>query len=405
VKENKKVKEKIYTRDIILILIACLLYMGSLQMVMPLLAGFTGELGGSGVIMGMICAMVFYVSIVLRPIAGRLVDKYSKFTLAIIGLTFMLIGPVCYLLAKSYVVVIIGRAITGVGYALSSISLTTWISLLMPKKHVGRGMGMFGMMNAIAMAISPYFSINLKAWFGYKAAFALATAFVTTAIILVLLVKDKKNPVEDDKVETTPVKLEKKKFQIMDFKIAYIAIITLLFSIPQMGNQAFLLKYTETMNLPLNTSLYFPIYATVLFLLRTLIKDLFDTVKFSKFMYIGCACTICAMACFTFMKSNFLLYLAGIFMSGSFGLMTSVCQAEALRNAGPGKRGLANSTYYIGLDGGSAFGSQLGGIIYQTMPLQYFYPTLAAVVPLVLLTYGIHILVVKVKANKLKTIA
>ncbi len=395
-----KKKEKIYSRDIILILAACFLYMGSIQMVTPLIAGFTGELGGSGTIMGLICGLFFYVSLVMRPVSGNMADKFSKFKLAILGLTCMIIGPVGYFLAKSYVVVVICRVINGIGYAFCSVSLTTWISLLMPKEHIGRGMGMFGMMNAIAMAVSPFISIHLYQWFGYRVAFIAAACFATISLILILSVKNKQDPKDEDAPALDNRPKEKKKVMLVYPKIIYIAGIMLLFAIPQMANQGFLLKYAERRMLDLETSLYFTVYAVVLFVMRMFIKDLFDTVSFKKFLFIGCACTTCAMACFTFMKGNVLLFAAAFFMSGSFGLMNSVCQSNAIKEAGPGKRGIANSTFYIGQDMGSAFGTTLAGVIYDNLPIEYFYPVLELTVPLALLIYLCHTIVVKSKAKK-----
>lgn len=38
---------------------------------------------------------------------------------------------------------------------------------------------------------------------------------------------------------------------------------------------------------------------------------------------------------------------AALFMAGGYGIMCSVCQSTAILLAGPERRGLANSTYYI----------------------------------------------------------
>lgn len=72
-----------------------------------------------------------------------------------------------------------------------------------------------------------------------------------------------------------------------------------------------------------------------------------------------------SMALLAVMRSTFVMLLAAVFMSGGYGVMCSVCQSTAILLAGSGKCGLANSTYYIGLDLGMALGPILGGVLDQ----------------------------------------
>ena len=69
--------------------------------------------------------------------------------------------------------------------------------------------------------------------------------------------------------------------------------------------------------------------------------------------------------------------------------MCSVCQSRAILLAGPGRRGLANSTYYLGFDCGMAFGPMLGGVLYGAVDVRWFYPVLMLSVPLCLASYGL----------------
>lgn len=78
------------------------------------------------------------------------------------------------------------------------------------------------------------------------------------------------------------------------------------------------------------------------------------------------------------------------FYAGGYGMMCSACQSKAILLAGEGKRGLANSTYYIGLDLGMSLGPMLGGVLYGNVSIQMFYPVLALTVPLGLAVYRIN---------------
>ena len=82
------------------------------------------------------------------------------------------------------------------------------------------------------------------------------------------------------------------------------------------------------------------------------------------------------------MKNNLQMFFAALFMAGGYGVMSSVCQSTAILLAGKERRGLANSTYYIGLDLGMTLGPIIGGFLYGHMELSLFYPMLLLTVPL-----------------------
>lgn len=90
------------------------------------------------------------------------------------------------------------------------------------------------------------------------------------------------------------------------------------------------------------------------------------------------------------MQNNLVLFVAAAFMAGGYGIMCSVCQSTAILLVGEEKRGLANSTYYIGFDLGMALGPIIGGFLYGHVPLAYFYPILAICVPASVLVYALN---------------
>ena len=64
-------------------------------------------------------------------------------------------------------------------------------------------------------------------------------------------------------------------------------------------------------------------------------------------------------------------------------------QSTAILLSGRGKRGVANSTYYAGLDLGMALGPFLGGILHDAVPNIYFYPCLMICIPISILVFVI----------------
>ena len=147
--------QHIYSRDVVLILIASFFYMASSMLVTPLITGFAGSLGAGGVLMGLVGGLSNFCSLMCRPAVGNLADRISKRRLSTVGALLMLAGYLGYVAAHNNAVVVLARVAQGVGFACCSVCMSTWMSDLLPRDRIGSGMGMYGTMNALSMAIGP----------------------------------------------------------------------------------------------------------------------------------------------------------------------------------------------------------------------------------------------------------
>ena len=374
---------KLLTRDISLILAASFFYMACPMMVTPLIAGFSESLGASAVLMGLVGGMMNVVSLCCRPFVGNLADKISKYRLSTIGSLLMIVACVGYIFAPTPAVVVGARIINGVGFSLCSVCMATWISSLLPKERVGAGMGLYGTMNALAMAIAPALGIAVYGSLGYRAAFVLATVLAVAVVVTVQLVHDKGEVVQ----KSAPAK-GRGSFVARDVLPAA-AIIT-LFAIPYCATQSFLVSYIAARDLAVHAGWFFPLYAIILLVLRLSLADLFDKKPFVFFLAGSSVSALIAILLLAVMQNNLVLFVAAAFMAGGYGIMCSVCQSTAILLVGEEKRGLANSTYYIGFDLGMALGPIIGGFLYGHVPLAYFYPVLALCVPASVIVYVLN---------------
>lgn len=372
-------KDTPFGRDVILILIASFFYMACVMLVNPLIAGFAGDLGASAALMGLIGGLTNICSLFCRPFVGNLADTVSKYKLALVGIVLMVASCGCYVLASSPVVVILARLVNGVGYACCSVCLSTWMSNLLPREKIGSGMGLYGTVNALSAAVAPAVGVAVYERVGYRAAFAVATASAAMTALLLQFVKDRGLPVRQSS--------RSGRLELAEPRAVPIALIIMLFSMPYCATQTFLVSYLEALALPLSASLFFPVYAAMLLLLRLSLRSQFDKKPFAFFMLLCSASALLSIWLLAWARNYPVLFLAAIFMAGGYGLMCSVSQSTAILLAGPERRGLANGTYYIGLDLGMALGPILGGVLYGGLPIAAFYPVLSLAVPAGLLVF------------------
>lgn len=387
-------RRNLYSKDIMLVLAATFFYMASPMLVTPLITGFTESIGASAALMGLVGGLMNLVSLFCRPIAGNLADWISKYKLSFIGAVFMTAACVGYIFAPNEVVVIIARIINGFGFACCSVCMATWMSNMLPKEKIGSGMGVYGTMNALAMAVAPAIGVSAYQAFGYRVSFVIALVFSLAIIVVIQFTGDKGEPEtenadagENGSDAGDAVGRQRRKLELIDVKVIPIALIIMLFAIPYCATQSFLVTYAEVRGLHVSVSLFFPAYAAVLIVLRLSLRNLFDKLPFRIFLLSSALSELLAILLLTIMKNNAVMLLASCFLAGGYGIMSSVCQSTAILLAGREKRGLANSTYYIGLDLGMTLGPMIGGALYGWLDIGWFYPVLMVTMPLAGVVY------------------
>lgn len=161
---------------------ASFFFMFSTMFVNPLINGYAKELGASSAFAGIIVGIMSLAAMFLRPVAGNLTDKFSKYRLSFIGGALIFVGVMGYVLTPSSGWLLLFRLINGTGYVLCTVCMTTWLAFLVPRQHVGEAMGFYGLMNALAMALAPAVSINIYQKIGYR------TSLVASAVSALLMI-------------------------------------------------------------------------------------------------------------------------------------------------------------------------------------------------------------------------
>ncbi|MCT7828652.1 MAG: MFS transporter [Lactobacillus crispatus] len=375
-------RKSIYTKDVVLVMAASFFFMFSTMFVNPLINGYAKELGASSAFAGIIVGIMSLAAMFLRPVAGNLTDKFSKYRLSFIGGALIFVGVMGYVLTPSSGWLLLFRLINGTGYVLCTVCMTTWLAFLVPRQHVGEAMGFYGLMNALAMALAPAVSINIYQKIGYRTSL-LASA--VSALLMIVAIQF----VGDHALPKKRVRTQKKSFKIIQFNVLPVAILTTLFAIPYFVTQADIVTYVEQKHLTVAVGSYFLIYAVVLLIIRVGLKRYFDTVRFGVWFWLSLVSTAAYIILLAIMNNDWQMALAAALMASGYGIIYSVLQSTALLLAPIEEQGLASATFYLGLDIAMAFGPMISGVIDSALPIEWFYPVELVLVPLILVVYFI----------------
>lgn len=367
------------TRNGAVLLAATFCYLASTMLANPLVAGFAGTLGATAAMMGVLTALMNACSLVVRPVAGNLSDRLPKRRLALAGAALMLVTALGQALAPSTALLAVMRLANGAGYSLCSVCMSTWFAETLPPARLGQGMGIFGLMNALGMAVGPALGIAVSDALGYRPALGLSAAFAALSLAGVLLVRDggatRGGRGAQGEKDVRP------RLRLLDRRAVPAAVVVALFTIPYMATQSFLVSYAEARGLDVPTGAFFTVYAVALMALRVLLGRAFDRVGFVPFVVASGASSVASLVLLATMTDAAGLLLAAPLMAGGYGVMCSVCQSTAVRAVGAGRVGLANSTYYMGFDVGMTLGPVIGGALFGSVDLAWFFPALTLTAP------------------------
>ena len=361
-KQPQRKHDRLITRDMALVMLATFCFMSSNMLANPIVAGYAESLGASGMLMGVVAGSMSFISLF-----------------------------------------IMARVINGVGFACCSVCLATWMSLLLPIRHMGAGMGLYGTMNALAMAVGPALGIRAQKYIGYRLTFLSSLVLAVIMLVSTLMVKNGGQSVRkkqtDNMTGSSPTMngsvdengtSHKRRFSIrsiLEPRVVPLSLTFMMFAIAYFANQSFIMNYVETRHLPVSADLFFMFYAVALLVLRLGLRDLFDSKGFRFWLTVCSLGMVAMLACMTFLFNDWMLLLAAIFTAVGYGLMSSVTQAQAVVIAGRERSGIANSTYYAGIDLGMSAGPFVGGLVYGHLSAVWFYPVFMLTMPVAWLIY------------------
>lgn len=363
------------TPQLLILLVATFFYMSSIMMTGPVIASFCAVLGGSGVVMGLTGGLCNFTSLFCRPFLGELIDRHNWRKIGLAGLACMSVGACISAAAPSVWGLMLGRVLTGTGFAVSSSTLSTWVATSLSPEHIGRGMGLYGIIQAISQAISPAIGLYIAAALNYRAVCIVSAILALCSCLLVIPLRDTHSAAVPPAqwIDCTA----KRRFLLPE--LLPVALIVFLFCVPYNGTSSFLVTVAQDRGLDFNVGSFFTLYALFLLVTRLFLSRILDTIPFWKAVLFCIPFGVISMLCLQWMRSWHMMIVAALLLTFAYGMIQPVCQTAGIRSVSSQHRGLANCTYYIGLDLGLAVGPMLSGVLYQLVGEGYLFFALACI--------------------------
>ncbi|AXI10913.1 MFS transporter [Oceanobacillus zhaokaii] len=380
-------KPKLWTKDFIMVSTSNFLLFISFYILMVTLAVYSIEKFHASQSQAGLASSIFVLGAVLvRPIAGKTIEKVGKKKLLLFGLILFLVMMLFYFPVNNLALLLIIRFIHGFAFGISTTATGTIVADIIPAVRRGEGMGYFATSTNLAMAVGPFLGLYISQNFENNIIFITTTVFAVIALIATLFLRVPKTafiPSASD---------EMGGFRLSDYferSTIGIGILVALLGFVYSSILSFFTSYAVEINLVDAASFFFVLYAVFLLLSRPITGQMFDRLGENAVIYPSLLLFGVGMFLLSQANIGIILLIAGAIIGIGFGTFQSSAQTVAINEAPRHRIGLATSTYFVFFDTGIGIGPFVLGFILPLIGFRGMYVSMAVIIFVCIFVYYI----------------
>ncbi|RKQ34772.1 MFS transporter [Oceanobacillus halophilus] len=313
-------------------------------------------------------------ALLIRPIAGKIIETVGKKKLLIIGLALFLVFSLLYFPISDLTILFLIRFVHGFTFGICTTATGTIAADIIPVIRRGEGMGYFATSMNLAMAIGPFLGLIIIQYFPDKTIFVVTTLFAVIALVATLFLQVPK--------EETKARNIQKGFQISDYmekSTIPIGVLMVVSGFVYSSILTFLTTFAKEINLVDAASFFFVMYAVFLLISRPFTGKLFDLRGENAVIYPSIVLFGIGLVLLSQSYIGVTLLVAGAVIGIGFGTLQSSAQTVAVNKVPKQRIGLATSTFFVFYDFGIAIGPFLLGFLLSLTGYRGLYLTMAAI--------------------------
>jgi MFS family permease len=340
-----------------------------MHFLLPALPLYVILLGGQESDVGMVMGAFTLTSVVLRPYVGRGVDNGRRKPFLLLGALIFVLASLFYNLAGNVPLVLLVRALHGVGIACFTTAAATYIADIVPASRRGAALGYYGMFANVSMSIGPFIGGLLMRAFSLPVLFAASAGMGLASLGIVSLLREPARAPSSYTVTSVPRPL-----------ICRSAIFPSLVMFSEALSYGTVLSFLPLLAVERkieNFEIFFSAFAVALIVVRAGAGELSDRFGRAAVVVPGLVLTVVAMVLLSVADSLPALLLVALIYGLGFGAVSPALQAFTVDRAGLTDRGAAMATYSASFDLGIGIGSVVLGYILQFSTFSVMYLTAA----------------------------
>lgn len=349
-------KDKIWSRDFLLICLSNFFIFLGFQMTLPTIPLFVEELGGNDQLIGIVVGFFTFSALLIRPFAGHALESKGRRFVYLTGLILFVISVGSFGIFASLFFLFVLRVIQGIGWGFSTTASGTIATDLIPPKRRGEGMGYYGLSGNLALAFGPTLGLTFAGFLNFTQLFMICGGLGLMALFLSSRIHFKKS---DPSAQPAS---QKNKWDFYEKTALPPSILLFFITVTFGGMASFLPLYTTQKNID-GLQWYFLLYAIALMISRSFAGRVYDKSGHRMVFPLGTLLILIAMLLLAWLPNSYVLYIAAIFYGLGFGTVQPALQAWSVQMAPANRKGMATATFFSFFDLGVGIGAILFGQI------------------------------------------
>jgi MFS family permease len=390
--ENEVVaQKKLWTTSFVLIiLVNFFVYVGNF-MLMSTLPLHILNIGGNEIMAGLIVGIYSLTGFISRLRVGSLLDQKGRSPIMFAGLIILFLVNISYIAAAySVIMLLMLRAIHGIGWSATTTSTSTIASDIIPAARRMDGMGFFGISISIAMVIGPGLGLYIMEHYSDMVLFSFSACFIVLALLVGFLKNYHYQCKEDIKIVITDKSTEntvgKNKKVVIERSVLWPSFLFFIIVMTYSTIMIFLPAYAKYKGVT-DSSVFFIIMALAMIITRLVIGRIVDRYGMEK-VVVGAMVLLAISLHLLFIATSFPMFLVAAVIYGlGYGAVQPALNALVISLAPVERRGAANATFLCAMDMGGILGAVVWGSVAQTFGFIYIYSTSTILIILSVILY------------------
>ena len=341
-----------------------------LQPIIPLLVL---SLGGDTAIVGVALGVFSIPSIVLRPVIGRIADRWGRERIVFLSAAANSVCAALYLV-PSLLVLIGVRFFHGVGWGGFNTGATSTLARIAPPSRRLEASSAFDLMPSLGSLVMPALALVLLDRISFAGPLVLASSLGAGAALL-SLVAFRPWRARSDEPPRASVRgpwLEPAAILPMLMVLLFTSASSLFLVYPPILAQERGIPITDL-------AFYYPAYGLVLAVSRAATGRLFEPQSRSVLLAAAAVIAGIGLVIGAFASTLLLMTLAAVIFAVAYGISAPTAQAIVMERAPRERLGAAMATYTLGFQVGSGIGAAIWGFLLGPLGFTYVFLVAAGI--------------------------
>ncbi len=366
--KNGGARPSLFTRPFVLLCLALFLGYANQWVMTPLIPLYVQDLGGSAFVAGLALLAFSVPSFTVRPLVGRLADRWNAAGVIAVGLILLASGTLLFLV-PFLAMVFVGGIVRGLGWAGLNTGGYTRLATAAPPERRGEAAGYYTSVMATATIVFPALALwMIDGRGGFQAVFLLSAMLALLGLPVAVNLAREKVEAKADAQATA----EDGSSGLIDRGVLLATGLNLCSTLVMPSVMAFLPLYARSLDIG-NIGLFYVLAGITGIIVRPVLGKKSDAMGRGPAIAAGLGAQFLGLLFIIVAEGLPAILVGGVFVAVGTAMIGATTTALAMDLANPRARGRGMATFSLSFQIGMGGGAMIAGTLADVVGLRGMY--------------------------------